>query len=384
METEERELCFIGEWFDPHPEILKRYLIKYYAASNEVEINDLTTGRKFLKRTRIPASASAATEQDFRIGRHVLLFSRNMKLIEYGDVATEQWLREPSEETVVVVSSKVVNEGELGNVVELMEGSAGLQVVMMKVLRTAVSGVASKSLIVNEELFVLNDDSDGFAVAIVLQGEGSIDKARRTMAGDERYDASSVYCTASTAEAAKAKELLLNPSGPNNENKSAQSSNNDCTCCVIKPHAIKSRNVGGILRSISAAGYDIADLGLFHLDGSAAREFLEVYSGGAVPQLHLVVQEMSSGPVIALRVVRRSSSGEEEGNNNITRDDVVSAFRADVAGPWHVEMARELHPATLRARYGVDNVQNAVHCTDLSCDGWDECQYFEILSVGAA
>ena len=58
----------------------------------------------------------------------------------------------------------------------------------------------------------------------------------------------------------------------------------------------------------------------------------------------------------------------------------MSAFRADVAGPWDVEMARELHPATLRARYGIDNVQNAVHCTDLSEDGWDECQYFEILS----
>ena len=382
METEERELCFIGEWFDPHPEKLKRYLIKYHVASHEVEIKDLTSGRKFLKRTRIPKEASATTEQSFRIGRRVLLFSRNMKLIEYGDEATEKLLEASSEETVVVVSPKVVNEGDLGNVVELMEGSAGLQVVMMKALRTAESCVASKSLVASEE-FVLDDDGDGFAVAIVLQGEGSIDKARRTMAGDERYDASSVYCTASTAEAARAKDLLFNPSGPNNENKSAKSSNKDCTCCVIKPHAIKSRNVGGILRSISAAGYDIADLGLFHLDDSAAREFLEVYKGGTVPQLHLVVQEMSSGPVIALRVVRRKSLGEEEGDN-ITRDDVVSAFRADVAGPWDVEMARELHPATLRARYGVDNVQNAVHCTDLSCDGWDECQYFEILSVGAA
>ena len=300
-----------------------------------------------------------------------------MKLIEYGDEATKTLLAASSEETVVVVSSKVVNEGELGNVVAMMEESAGLQVVMMKALRTAESGVAIKSLGASEE-FVLDDDSDGFAVAVVLQGEGSIGKARRTMGEDERYDASSVYCTASAAEAARAKELLFNrfePRSPKDESKSK------CTCCVIKPHAIKSRKVGGILRSIAAAGYVIADLGLFHLDGSAAREFLEVYNGGAVPNLHLMVQEISSGPVIALRVVRRNS-GEEEGNNN--NRDVVSAFRADVAGPWDVEMARELHPTTLRARYGVDNVQNAVHCTDLAGDGWDECQYFEILSACAA
>ena len=364
----------------PSPRSPEAVLVKYYVSSHEVEINDLTTGRKFLKRTRIP-SASATTQHDFRIGRHVLLFSRNMKLIEYGDEATEKLLEASSEETVVVVSSKVVNE--LGNVVELMEESAGLQVVMMKALRTAEGCDAGKSL-VNEE-FVLDDSSDGFAVAIVLQGEGSIGKARRTMEEDERYDASSVYCTASAVEAARVKDLLFNRSGSNDdEGKSIQTNNKeDCTCCVIKPHAIKSRKVGGILSSISKAGYVIADLGLFHLDGSAAREFLEVYNGGAVPNLHLMVQEMSSGPVIALRVVRRSSSGEEEGNDKYR--DVVSAFRADVAGPWDVEMARELHPFTLRARYGIDNVQNAVHCTDLSCDGHDECKYFfEILSAGAA
>mmetsp|Transcript_20739 Transcript_20739/g.59449 ORF Transcript_20739/g.59449 Transcript_20739/m.59449 type:complete len:398 (+) Transcript_20739:2552-3745(+) len=374
METDERALhvCFIGEWFDPHPQVVKTFLIKYYVESHSVEIKDLTTGRKFLKRTPIPPSASLS-EQDFRVGRQVLLFSRNMKLIEYGDEATKQLLEASSEETAVVISSKVVKEGELGNVVALLERSVGgLQVVMMKALHATDNCVATQGLSVREQCALNN--SDGLAVAIVMQGEGSIDKVRRALVEDGRY-VSSVYSTASTAEAAKAKEALFNRSefpAPHDEEGKSNRSNEDCTCCVIKPHAIKSRQVGGILQSISDAGYDIDDLGLFHLDGNAAREFLEVYNGGAVKNLHLMVQEMCSGPVIALRVCRRSGEGNR---------DAVSAFRADVAGPWDCEMARELHPATLRARYGIDNVQNAVHCTDLSGDGSSECHFFfEILS----
>ncbi|RHZ38553.1 hypothetical protein DYB26_011012, partial [Aphanomyces astaci] len=46
------------------------------------------------------------------------------------------------------------------------------------------------------------------------------------------------------------------------------------------------------------------------------------------------------------------------------------------AGPWDIDMARELKPSTIRARFGTDRVHNAVHCTDLSEDGALESQYF--------
>jgi nucleoside-diphosphate kinase len=61
-------------------------------------------------------------------------------------------------------------------------------------------------------------------------------------------------------------------------------------------------------------------------------------------------------------------------------ESVVAQFR-DHAGPWDVEMARELQPQTLRARFGHDRVRNAVHCTDLAEDGVLECEYFfDLLS----
>lgn len=39
------------------------------------------------------------------------------------------------------------------------------------------------------------------------------------------------------------------------------------------------------------------------------------------------------------------------------------------------EIARLLRPNTLRAKYGIDRIRNAVHCTDLPGDGIIEVKY---------
>jgi len=40
------------------------------------------------------------------------------------------------------------------------------------------------------------------------------------------------------------------------------------------------------------------------------------------------------------------------------------------------EIAKNLRPKTIRAKYGMDRVANAIHCTDLPEDGTLECEYF--------
>lgn len=60
--------------------------------------------------------------------------------------------------------------------------------------------------------------------------------------------------------------------------------------------------------------------------------------------------------------------------------DAVHTFR-QTAGPWDVQMAKELRPGTIRAVHGVDLIRNAVHCTDLDSDGVSECEYcFKLLA----
>ena len=51
------------------------------------------------------------------------------------------------------------------------------------------------------------------------------------------------------------------------------------TCCVIKPHAVKSRMVGKIVNDIISRGLDIYAMEVVTLDRTRATEFSEVYRG---------------------------------------------------------------------------------------------------------
>jgi nucleoside-diphosphate kinase len=58
------------------------------------------------------------------------------------------------------------------------------------------------------------------------------------------------------------------------------------------------------------------------------------------------------------------------------QEEVVETFRVH-AGPWAVEVAKELYPDTIRAHVGKDRTRNAIHCTDLPKDSvMEECEYF--------
>mmetsp|Transcript_2963 Transcript_2963/g.5551 ORF Transcript_2963/g.5551 Transcript_2963/m.5551 type:complete len:199 (-) Transcript_2963:74-670(-) len=152
-----------------------------------------------------------------------------------------------------------------------------------------------------------------------------------------------------------------------------------CTCCVIKPHVLRSRSTGAVLqRIIDEERFEISAVGLYYLERTSAAEFLEVYKG-ALPEFNAMADELCSGPVLALEIVF-SPSGEET-----TGEDVVESFRF-FAGPWDVGMALELHPSSLRAQFGIisrDKINNAVHCTDLGEDGEHEVAYFFDNPTGA-
>lgn len=53
----------------------------------------------------------------------------------------------------------------------------------------------------------------------------------------------------------------------------------------------------------------------------------------------------------------------------------MKSFR-ELCGPHDPEIARTLRPQSLRAKFGIDRVKNAVHCTDLPEDGILEVEYF--------
>lgn len=77
-----------------------------------------------------------------------------------------------------------------------------------------------------------------------------------------------------------------------------------------------------------------------------------------------MVGELQSGPCIAMEITHKDENC-----------DIHTDFRK-LCGPMDPDIARQIRPNTLRAKYGNTKVQNAVHCSDLPEDGPLEVEYF--------
>lgn len=133
----------------------------------------------------------------------------------------------------------------------------------------------------------------------------------------------------------------------------------NCTLCLIKPHIQREGKTGQVLEMILQAGFEISAMELFDLNRAVIEEFYEVYKG-VLPEYLPIVENLAGGPFIALEVRQQNA---------------VASFR-ELCGPHDPEIARHLRPDTIRSRFGLDRVRNAVHCTDMPEDGCLEVQYF--------
>lgn len=132
---------------------------------------------------------------------------------------------------------------------------------------------------------------------------------------------------------------------------------------MVKPHALASGS-GGALLSALQAQFEVTAAAVVCLDRADAASFWEVYKG-VVPEYAHAVEELTAGPALALELAPRGGAGES----------AVQLLR-DAAGPADPELGRVLRPASLRARFGVDKVKNALHVTDLEGDAPLEVAFF--------
>jgi nucleoside-diphosphate kinase len=106
---------------------------------------------------------------------------------------------------------------------------------------------------------------------------------------------------------------------------------NNCTCCIIKPHAVASGWAGAIIDMILEEGFEISAMEMFYLDKPTAEEFFEVYKG-VMPGFTGLIEAITVGPCIALEV---------------RQENVVNSFR-QLVGPHDPEIAKNLRPNTIR------------------------------------
>ena len=127
---------------------------------------------------------------------------------------------------------------------------------------------------------------------------------------------------------------------------------NNCTLCIIKPHIVQSGQAGMIIDMILQEGFEISAMEMFYLSRATIEEFYDVYKS-VLPEYVPQIEQFISGPSIVLEV---------------RQQNVVKTFR-EMVGPSDPEIAKYLRPNTIRAKFGLDRVKNAVHCTDLPEDG---------------
>ena len=370
MESNEDRYVFLVEWYDQPADLVRKYQLTFYCIDNSVDMYDLKNRRIFLKRMQIPSLALT----DIFLGNTITVYARQLKVVEYADVFTRTRFENKKARTFGMVKPDAYHH--LGKILaEVLR--AGFKISRLKMHRFT-QGEAQSFYAEHQGKGFFNDlvsfITSDVVVGMELVAENAV-TAWRDFIGPTNSNAArfskptslrakfgtdgsknAVHGSDSPTSAIRELDLFFGlPSNP------AVLSN--CTCCVVKPHAMNK--LGEVVDGVLEEGFEISALELFNLDRPTAEEFLEVYKG-VVPEFSQMVDEMTAGPCVAMEV---------------RQENAVQSFR-QIVGPSDPEMARSLRPTTLRAKFGLDRIRNAVHCTDLAEDGVLECQYFfQILST---
>ncbi|CAF88766.1 unnamed protein product, partial [Tetraodon nigroviridis] len=307
----EERYAFLADWVDPAAAARRRFQLFYYPNDGSVEMYDLKRQQKFLKRVRY----DTLDPKDLFVGNRVNVFSRQLNLMDYGDEYTARKVGSKKERTLALIKPDAVTK--IGDVLEVIYAS-NLIVTKAKMTTLTWNQAAdfyaehqSKPFFNNSVHFL----SSGPVVAMELMGDEAVSvwkkflgpaesqreapQSARTQGGTDGPRHSG-HGSDSLATAAKELEFFF-PStigyGPPNT-----ATYTDCTCCIIKPHAVSEGLTGKILNSITDAGFEVSALQMFNLGRANAEEFFEVYKG-VVSEYPGMVNELSSGPCMALEIL---------------------------------------------------------------------------------
>lgn len=315
---------FVCEHYEEHSGMTKEFLLTVFAKPGglPLELSILETkSKKMLLKRGVYEQDGAVHLEDLYKGGMVTVCARKIKILDYADNATRQFFERGCEFVCTRIGGAAFSE--LGSILSAAT-DAGFRIKKIKTLA---------------------EQSSKPAVALELVGE---DAMRWPEVAQGRVSSSALAAITS---------LATFPEG-----KDTTATYDNCSLCIIRPHAVREGMAGAIVSTLLANGFEISAIMSYSLLKNQVENFYEVYKT-VVPssQFSAMIGELASGVCIAMEVR--------------APDDVVGKLR-ELCGPYDVEIAKHLRPRTLRAQLGRDNVHNAVHCTDLPEDGVLESQYF--------
>lgn len=366
-------LSFIAEWFQREAGIVRSFYIIFFPTDNAVEVIEQKTRKTFLKRTKL----YDLSQNDLYIGSIVSIYGRQFEIVDYADDHTRNELSKFRSKGFIMIKSTAIKD--IGKIfAKLIECDFMINNARMVKLTSAIASslFAQKTNTGDvQTTMLLNELVNGFTIGIEILGFEVREKILKALAMskdsagikpllelmDDEILRNGIYCAETDQDT-------------NNETKNFFCSGGipsvcaakNSTLCVIKPHSVKEGNAGKIVQEILNRGFKITGLKTCQMHRANCEEFYEVYKG-VLPEYIQMVAELSSGIGLGLEIQSKDESMEVE--------KFFHEFRA-FCGPMDPEVAKQLRPDTLRAKYGTNRVLNAVHCTDLPEDAILEIEYF--------
>lgn len=127
------------------------------------------------------------------------------------------------------------------------------------------------------------------------------------------------------------------------------------TLSIIKPGAVQANHIGGIIAKLEAVGLRVIAARMLKLTPAQAGHFYAVHR--ARPFFQELVDFMTSGPVLA----------------QVLEGDSAIAKNREVMGATDPAKAA---PGTIRAVFGKDISENAVHGSDAADTAQSEIAFF--------
>jgi nucleoside-diphosphate kinase len=160
---------FIVEWYDPVPQLKKQFLLKYFIENHMVEMIDLKNKKIFLKKCPCPPEIASS---DLFLGSKILLFSRELEIVDYGDQFTRTKLQMQLQPSLVILTTKIANFW--GRVVDKILSGGRLQIKCLRTIYLSDSSAEDvcDSLQINQRK--RGELTEGPCLLVTIQGEDGI------------------------------------------------------------------------------------------------------------------------------------------------------------------------------------------------------------------
>ncbi|KAJ8709650.1 hypothetical protein PYW08_009654 [Mythimna loreyi] len=368
------KLSFLCEMYDAEADLIVELVLNYFPFDNSCQVLNVKKGTTLVRRVHLPT----LKVEMLQVGNTIKVFSR-LLLIKDCAPATKKKMFSHFESTFALI--KPVPAEMHGKIIAFI-AKKGFRIVRMK------NGKINKKFamalyehIAGSDVLpvVINYLTGGEVIGLELVGPDAVKEWRRALGPTDpskaapgtlrRMFASNklenvAHGVRNRETADKMLELFFGRTKEKISRFPFRATFKDCTCCIIKPHAVIDGNAGHILEQISSSKkFFISAMAMFSVTITNAEEFYEVYKD-VVPEYKSACIQLAEGKCIALEVKCRDPS-----------QNAVCEFRK-LCGPRDPEICRQLYPDCIRALYGKNVIENAVHCTDLPEDGVSEVEYF--------